>query len=63
MPITEAQKRATRKWNEANLDRINLVVPKGDKEKIKEVAEMCGESVNTFIKKAIASRMNESLSS
>ena len=57
MPISEAQKKATRKWNDANLDRINLVIPKGEKANIKAHADKCGESVNAFIKKAIADRI------
>lgn len=38
-------------------DRINLTVPKGQKEKIQSVAAEQGESVNEYIKKAIAQRM------
>lgn len=38
----------------ANYDRINLTVPKGDKEKIKAHAEKHdGGSVNGFIQRAI----------
>lgn len=35
-------------------DRINLTVPKGEKEKIRAHAESRGESVNAFIARAIA---------
>lgn len=35
-------------------DRINLTVPKGDKETIQAHAAARGESVNGFIKRAIA---------
>lgn len=38
-------------------DRINLTVPKGDKEIIKLFAESCGESVNGFINRAIRETM------
>ena len=58
MPVSESQKKATRKWNESNLDRIYLVMRKGEKDKIKSSAERCGESINTYIKKAIEARMN-----
>jgi len=51
--MTEAKKRANKKWNDANMteryDRIQLVVPKGRKEDIKKEAERRGESVNSFI--------------
>ena len=57
LPISEAQKRANKKWNDAHrkerYDYINLVVPKGKKEIIKDAANACGQSVNAFINYAI----------
>lgn len=41
------------KWNEKSYDRINLTVPKGEKEVIKEHAQKMHESVNGFINRAI----------
>ena len=38
-------------------DRINLTVPKGEKEKIKAHAEGQGKSVNSFINEAINGKM------
>lgn len=38
-------------------DRINLTVPKGQKEVIQAAAERAGESVNAYINTAIAQRM------
>lgn len=38
-------------------DRINLTVPKGEKEIIKTHAESNGESVNGFIQRAISETM------
>lgn len=38
-------------------DRINLTVPKGEKERIKAHADAKGESVNSFIQRAIAETM------
>lgn len=46
------------KWNDKAYDRINLVVPKGKKDIIKEYAEANGESVNAFINRAINKAMN-----
>ena len=40
-------------WIADKLDRINLTVPKGKKDKIKAHAERQGESVNGFINRAI----------
>lgn len=41
------------KWNDKAYDRINLTVPKGKKDKIKEHAGTRNESVNGFINRAI----------
>lgn len=40
-----------------NYDRVNLTVPKGEKEKIASHAEKRGESVNGFINRAIKETM------
>lgn len=40
-------------------DRINLTVPKGDKERIRAYAESKGESVNGFIYRAIMEAMQK----
>ncbi len=57
MPLSDARKRANKKWNDANLkekyDRIQLVVPKGQKERIQAAAAHTGESVNGFINRLI----------
>lgn len=38
-------------------DRINLIVPKGDKDRIKAHADKHGESVNGYINRLIAEDM------
>ena len=49
-PMSEARKRANKKWNDENqakrYDRIQLVVPKGRKTDIDEYAKAKGDSVN-----------------
>lgn len=45
------------KWNKNNYDRIEVVVPKGEKDIIKAHAQSIGESTNEFIKRAIATTM------
>ena len=52
-----ARTRANNKWNAKAYDRINLTVPKGEKDTIKEHAETKGESVNAFITRAINETM------
>ena len=44
-------------WQKENVDRINLIVPKGQKDAIKAHAEARGESVNGFINRAIDEAM------
>jgi uncharacterized protein (DUF1778 family) len=57
MTLTKAQKKATAKWNKANLDRIQLVVKKGEKDNIKRAAQMNGQSLNSYIVSAIHEKM------
>lgn len=45
------------KWMQDNLDRINLTIPKGQKEIIKKHAQARGESVNAFVNRAIQQTM------
>jgi predicted HicB family RNase H-like nuclease len=54
---TEARKDGNRKWDAANLDRLSVAVPKGQKDVIKAHADSQGESVNAFISRAIAETM------
>ena len=44
-------------FNSKAYDRINLTVPKGEKDKIKAYAESKGESVNGFIYRSIQEAM------
>ena len=59
--MSEAKKRANKKWNDANMkdryDRVQLVLPKGEKERVQAAAQASGESVNGYIGKAISERM------
>lgn len=54
---TEARKNGNKKWDAANLDRVSVALPKGQKEIIKSHAEGRGESVNGFINRAISEAM------
>lgn len=56
-PASKAQQKAVNKYMKENYDRINLTVPKGQKEAIKAHAERRGESTNAFINRAIAEAM------
>lgn len=52
--VSKAQQRAVHKYVKANYDRLDLTVPKGQKEIIRAHAEARGESVNGFIGRAIS---------
>lgn len=56
-----SEKKRKAKWQNDYIakayDRVNLTVPKGDKDKIKAHAESMGESVNGFINRAIEEAM------
>ena len=47
------------RWNEKTYDRINFVVPKGQKDVIKQAAEQAGKSVNAFIWEAVQEKMGQ----
>ncbi len=53
MAIPKANVRAVNKYIAKSYDRINLTLPKGEKEIIKAHADENGESVNAFIQRAI----------
>lgn len=61
MPLSEAKKRANKKWNDAHLkeryDRLQLVLPAGQKATIEAAAQAAGESVNMYAQKALLARM------
>ena len=59
MAYSDAMLRAIKKYEAEKIDRISLRVPKGKKEVIQKFAENQGESVNSFINRAIDEAMQE----
>jgi predicted HicB family RNase H-like nuclease len=57
MAYSEAQKRATMKWDKENYDRVYLTVPKGMKQQIEAVAQEQGMSIRSYILEAINEKM------
>lgn len=57
MPVSKANQRAVNKYVKTNYDRINVTMPKGQREIIKSAAAAVGESVNAYINKAVDERM------
>lgn len=62
MPTSKAQQRATNKYKKNNYDRIELNVPKGQREEIRLYAKSVGiATVNDFIKRSIQASMKYGL--
>lgn len=54
---SDAQRRAVAKYNAENYERLEIRVPKGEKDLIKAHADSMGESVNSFVGRAIHEAM------
>lgn len=59
MAYSDAQKEATARYNKKAYDRIDLIVPKGRRQVIKDFAKSKGMSANGFINSAINKAMEE----
>ena len=53
--------KAVNKYNSANYDSLRIVVPKGQKDKIKAHAEKRGESINGFVGRESAKQCSVTL--
>lgn len=47
-------------YNKTAYDRIQLYIPKGERDEIRKQADQLGESLNAFIYRAIVERMQKS---
>ena len=63
MSMSDARKRANRKWVEKSYDRIGIVLKKGEREEIADFAKQNGESINGFINRAIKEAMGKEFTS
>lgn len=52
-PQSKAHIKASNKYNKNNYERIEIVVKKGEKAKIKDYAEKKGKSTNAYITELI----------
>ena len=57
MALSEARRRANKKYINEKLDEIKFRVPKGERDLLKQHAEKMGESVNAFIYRAVKETM------
>lgn len=58
---SDAQKEATARYNKKTYDRIDVIVPKGKRQVIKDFAASQGKSLNKFICDAIEHQMGTKL--
>lgn len=56
MPVSEAQLRASKKYQQ-KFDKVQIRVPHEEKDAIDRHAESMGESTNAFVRRAIAETM------
>ena len=59
MAYSDAQKEATARYNKKAYDRIDVIVPKGKRQIIKDFAKSQGKSLNRIICDAIEYQMNK----
>ena len=59
MPLSEARKKANKKYNDKAYDNIVVKVKKGKREKINEFAASKGMSTNGYINKLIDDDMSK----
>ena len=57
MPVRKSQQKAVNKYISTNYDRLEVVVPKGQKATIKAHAQSKGESVNGLIQRVVLADM------
>ncbi len=57
MAVSKSQQKAVHKYVKANYDRMELTIPKGQKDVIKAHAERLGESTNGFVWRAVLETM------
>ena len=57
MAVSKAQQAAVNRYVKEKYDRINVTMPKGQKDIIQAHSEATGESVNGFINRAITFTM------
>ncbi len=62
MAVSKAQQKAVHKYVKSNYNRMELTVPKGRKAEVKAHADGRGESINSFVNRAISETMERDTS-
>lgn len=56
---TDARRKASSKYLKDTVETIAFRVPKGEKEKLKDIAERAGLSLNAFISEAVKEKIEK----
>lgn len=56
---SDATRRAVAKFHKEKVDTIAFRVPKGEKDRLKDVAERAGLSLNAFIAEAVKAKVDK----
>ena len=56
-PISKSQQKAVNKYSKTHYDRVNLIVPKGQRDIFRAHAQSQGESLNAFACRAMREAM------
>ena len=59
MAYSNAQKKATMKWDAENYDQIKFTAPKGFNDRLKQAAELAGKSKRQFIIETLEKEMEK----
>jgi hypothetical protein len=59
MAVSERKKASNKKWDVANIERLSIAVPRGERDEIRASAAAAGESINKYIIAAIRARMGD----
>ena len=62
MAYSEAQKRATMKWEARNYDKIQITAPKGFKAKLEEASQRSGKPYRQFVMDALMDAIEKTTS-
>lgn len=60
-PLSEARKKANKKWDAENLEQLQVKLKKGKKEVYKSHAAQMGETMNAFANRALKETMERDL--
>lgn len=58
---TEARRRATKKYNASHYDRVEIKIPKGQKQILQDYAASRGESLSSLLWRSVRAMMEKEM--